>query len=150
MRLSLDRSELSIDMEHNFEMGRRMGARMLRPYWDADLVDFLCRTPPELLNGGGRSKGLVRQKMARRLPSLGFERQKKVSFFNFFREVSLNEGPRLWQATGGAQALAELGIVDAPALDSAMLSLFSGVQPEDHNYRVGNVLFTEAWLRPRL
>ncbi len=122
---------------------------MLAPFYDADLVDFLCRTPPELLNGGGYSKGLVRQTVARRFPGLGFERQKKVTVLNFLREVFLKEGIHLWRTMGGALALAELGIVDAPALDSEMSALFSGDRPQNV-YHLGNVLLTEAWLRPRL
>jgi len=146
---SLDHPLISMEMEDFFERGRRTGARLLMPYFDADLVDFLYRTPPEFLYGGGLEKGLVRQTLARRFPQLAFERQKKVTAHNFFQDTLLTEGPRLWRTTSGAQAMAELGLVDAPALDSAMAALFSGAQPQ-YTYRIRDVLLTEAWLRPRL
>ncbi|MBA3474710.1 MAG: hypothetical protein H0T57_16065, partial [Rubrobacter sp.] len=43
----LDHPLASITMEEDFERWRRTGVRKLMPYWDADLVDFLSRTPPE-------------------------------------------------------------------------------------------------------
>ncbi|MBA3474631.1 MAG: hypothetical protein H0T57_15660 [Rubrobacter sp.] len=149
LRISLDHPLVSMEMEDHFEEGRRTGARVLMPYFDVDLVDFLYRTPPELLDQGGRSKGLVRQTVARRFPQLGFERQKKNTVPNFFRDMLREEGAPLWQTMGGASALAELDIVDAPALDSAMSELFSGAQPR-RAYHIRDVLLTEAWLRPRL
>lgn len=139
----------SMDQEEHFESGRRMGVPLRMPFWDADLVEFLRRTPPELLNQGGFTKGLVRQTLGRRFPKLGFERQKKVTAYGFYREVEMGEGADLWRTIGGAQALAELGVVDARALNSHISALISGDQPR-LTYRIREVLMLEAWLRPRL
>jgi asparagine synthase (glutamine-hydrolysing) len=149
-RRTFDHPLIALEMEENFEVGRRTGLLQLMPYWDADLVDFLYRTPPELLNRGERSKALVRQTVARRFPGLNFERQRKVTALNFFTSLLLEEGARLWQMMGGAQALAELGIVDAQALDSTMPKLLSGTQPPQESHRIRDILLVEAWLRPRL
>ena len=80
---------LAMENEECFESWRMMGVRELLPFWDPDLIKLLYRIPPEFLNRGGRSKGLVRDMLARRFPHLGFERQKKVVAIDFFRSVSI-------------------------------------------------------------
>jgi hypothetical protein len=149
-RRILDHPQMSVEMEECFESRRYTGLFHFMPYYDADLVDFLCRIPPDLLWRGGRTKAMVRQTVARRFPGLNFERQKKVMATNFFTSLLLEEGSRLWQAMDGAQALAALDIVDAPTLDSAMPALLSGTRPLHESHRVRDVLLVEAWLRPRL
>jgi len=139
---------LAMEFEQEFENGRRMGIPVLQPFWDADLVDFLFRTPPHLLSRGGFTKGLVRHKLARRFPKLGFERQKKVLMNTFYRDILLAEGPNAWQTNGGAPALAALGIVDASGLSDTMAAIFAGTQ-QSQLYRVWDVLDLEAWLKPR-
>ena len=146
----LDHPLVSMSMETDFESWRRTGVRELMPYWDADLVDFLYRTPPEFLIRGERSKALVRQTVARRFPGLNFERQKKVVGFNFFTNLMLEEGPHLWREMEGAPALAELGIVDATVVDSAVSELLSGTQPWYEAQRIRDIALLEGWLRPRL
>lgn len=139
---------LAREFEDEFENGRRLGVSMRQPFWDSDLVEFLFRTPPELLNWGGRTKGLVRRMLARRLPGLGFERQKKVLMNNFYRDIVRTEGPASWQIRRRPLALAKLGIVDEPPLDAAMSMIFSGKLRE--LYRVWDVLNLEVWLQARL
>ena len=74
----LEHPIVSMDLEEHHELGQRTGVRLRHPYWDVDLVELLMRTPPHLLNGKGKAKGLVREALASRFPALGFERQKKV------------------------------------------------------------------------
>jgi asparagine synthetase B (glutamine-hydrolysing) len=136
-------------LEETFESSQRLGIRELQPFWDADLVALLLRTPPDLLSANGRSKGLVRQTVARRFPELGFERQKKVMFTNFFRNLLLEEGSTLWRAMRKCEALVDLGIVDATELNSTMDALFSGQAPEQIIY-LWDVFNVEAWLRARI
>ena len=145
----LDHPLTAMEMEEVFESGTRMGLRILMPYWDVDLLEMLYRIPPHLLNKGGRSKGLVRQSVARRFPQLGFERQKKVTATNFFNSTMLQDGKKAWQVLGGTPALAELGIVDEERLGSTMEDILAGNQPRQA-YRIWDVLNLEAWLRPRL
>ena len=146
---SLDHPLTAMEMEEVFESGTRMGLRILMPYWDADLLEMLYRVPPHLLNKGGRSKGLVRQSVARRFPQLGFERQKKVISTNFFNSMMLQDGKKAWQALGGTPALAELGIVDRERLGSTIEGILAGNQLRQA-YRIWDVLNLESWLRPRL
>jgi hypothetical protein len=148
LRNGLDHAVTAMEMEEFFENARLTGVRTLCPYLDADLVDFLYRVPPDLLNRGGRSKGLVRQEVARRFPELGFERHKKVSAVSFSRTVVLEQGERAWRALGGTPALAELDVVDQLALERELQTILSG-RHEDA-YRVWDVLNLEAWTRSRI
>ena len=137
---------MAIELEENFEFGRRAGLRMLHPYWDADLVHLLMRIPPHRLNHGGRAKGMVRHTLARRFPGLGFERQKKVAATSFYHRILLEEGPRVWKAMGGPRELSKLEIVDERMLESTVQTLFAGSQPQQL-YRIWDVLGLECWLR---
>jgi len=147
-RTALDHPLMAIDLEENFEMSRRLGVRILHPYWDADLVDFLHRVPPRHLNRGGRSKGLVRYAMARRFPDLGFERHKKVTATGFFCRVLREQGPDAWRALGSAERLSDLGVADGKRVDEMMSAGLSGSDWRSL-YRVWDVLALETWLRQR-
>jgi asparagine synthase (glutamine-hydrolysing) len=145
-RESFESPLVSIEMEELFERGRRLGVRFLQPYWDADLADFLYRTPPRLLNWGGRSKGLVRPMLARRFPQATFERQKKVMSTNFFRAIISREGETAWQTMGGVPELARLGLVDAAALGDTRAAVLRDGSTRDM-YRLWSALNLESWIR---
>jgi hypothetical protein len=135
--------------EEHFELGRRIGMPIREPFWDADLADFLYRVPPFDLLKGGASKGIVRERLARRFPRLGFEGQKKVWASSFYESLSLREGSRAWEALGGTPALAESGIVDSKLVGS-LIQRILGSGHSDDAYRVLELLALEAWVRPRL
>jgi len=155
-RGALDNPMVAYDLEEFHESGRQFGIPLLHPFWDADLTAFLARVPPRLLMRGGYSKGLVRQSLAQKFPKLGFDRSRKVTASGFYRSGMIREGVDAWKKMGGAQALAELGVIDAAALDRHMQELFrrgnaglSGADP-GKAWQIWYVLTTEAWLRPRL
>jgi asparagine synthase (glutamine-hydrolysing) len=148
MRQSLDHPLQAIEMESSFESGRRTGAVLRQPFWDPDLVDLMFRIPPRLLNQGGRSKGMVRDAIARRFPELGFERHRKVFAYGFFGSVVKAQGPAAWNRLGGAKTLAALGVVDGPRVDALAADLFSGKQPREM-YRIWDILHLEAWAKAR-
>jgi asparagine synthase (glutamine-hydrolysing) len=147
--LRYHRRLLEMDLEDDFEISRQLGLRVLHPFWDADVVDFLYRTPPALLNRGGRSKGLVRGTLAQRFPSLGFEQQRKLLLFRFYRDRVLTEGPAAWREMGGVPSLSELGLVDAPRLNANVAAIFSGRRLPQFS-QIWDALNLETWLRPRL
>jgi asparagine synthetase B (glutamine-hydrolysing) len=146
--ICLEHALISMELEEYYELGQHTGVRFRHPYWDVDLVELLMRTPPHLLNGNGKAKGLVRQAVADRFPELGFERQKKVGATSFFNSILMSEGPELWRAAGGARTLAELGIVDPHALNASVDQLFQGADPK-RLYQVWEVLRLERWVRAR-
>ena len=147
---------VAYELEEFYESGQRQGIPLRHPFWNADLTAFLARVPPRLLMRGGYSKGLVRQSLARKFPQLGFERSRKVTATGFYRSVLIDETVNSWRRLGGAQALAELGVVDGPALNRHMDGLFrnrdarrSGAAP-DNVWQIWYLLTTEAWARSRL
>jgi asparagine synthase (glutamine-hydrolysing) len=144
------RPMLETRFEDEFERSRRTGLRMLHPFWDADLVDFLYRVPPELLSAGGRTKGLVRGRLARRFPGLGFETQPKLVLPNIDRDLVLGRAQVAWEKHGGAPTLEALGIVDGARLRAAMDALLARPDAADRHGVVWNALNLEAWARPRV
>jgi asparagine synthetase B (glutamine-hydrolysing) len=153
MNRALDHALVAMELEEAFESGRQLGLRFGHPLWDADLLTFLYRTPPELLNQGGRSKGLVRGMLGRRFPELGFERQRKVTGTPVVRGIVAREGKVAWRRMGGATALAELGVVDEGAVSTLVAGILDETTPPEKNeyaYRVWDILALEAWVRPRL
>ncbi len=149
MNRSLDHTLVAMELEEAFEAGRRLGVRFGHPFWDADLLAFLYRTPPELLNQGGRSKGLVRSTLARNFPELGFERQRKVTGTPVARRIFVEEGGAAWRRLRGATALADLGVVDAHAVSDLIEGLLDNGKPEVnlHSYRIWDIVSLEAWVR---
>jgi asparagine synthase (glutamine-hydrolysing) len=141
--------ERSREQEEEFAIGRALGVSIQHPYWDPELVSFLCRVPPRLLLANGREKGLVREATNRRFPGAGFERQQKVSAVTFFRERLEAEALPHWREMGGAEALASLGVVD-----SAVVEPITVVASASHQLRRLNQLWElmalEGWVRRRL
>lgn len=145
----MDHPIAAMEMEESFESGRRTGIPEMEPFRDPDLVDFLHRMPPEMLNQGGRSKGPVRQLLARRFPHLGYDRQKKVQAVSYLTEIIFREGRRAWETLGGTPALGDLGVVDARAFHHEVERILSG-RNAGEAHRILDVLVLEAWVRPRL
>ena len=134
----------SMEMEESFELGRNVGVRVLQPFWDADLVTFLYRTPPDFLVWNGRTKGPIRRFLAERLPGLGFETQRKVTVGTSWRDMMTAEVPDAWQKMGGLKALPALGLVDRAALERSM------AKRSWNAFSLTSTLNVEAWLRSRL
>lgn len=68
---------MHFENETAFHVETMCGLRLLSPYHDRDLVTFFNRIPPRLLLHGARYKGLLRPVVARHLPDLGLENQRK-------------------------------------------------------------------------
>ncbi|HEX7005154.1 MAG TPA: asparagine synthase-related protein [Trueperaceae bacterium] len=146
---SLDHPLLAVDAEEVYSAGREMDVLQFDIYWDADLVEFLNRVPPHLLNSGGRTKGLVRGEVAKRFPGLGFDRQKKLVSRDFFCSLLLDEGGPAWQALEGASALADLGLVEPRSVQEFVSSVLTE-RDERHVDDVWRLMSLESWVRPRV
>ncbi len=147
---ALDHPMISWELEEMFDVYRRVGVRVLQPFWDADLVDLLFRTPPFVLNRGGRSKGLVRDSLARRFPTLGFERQRKVLGLEFYRSLVEQDGAKVWGELGGARALKNLGIIDEQGLDDILKPLLNRPRNAKDAHELLTVLNLESWARSHM
>jgi len=145
-RTALDVPLISMVAEESFNIGERLGARELQPFWDADLIDLLYRTPPFLLNSGGRNKGLVRSTLARRFPQVGFQEQRKMGATTFYADTTYREGSEALQRLGTAPTLAELGVVDEPRL-RAFLDRIIARRPQGQAFHIWKVLNLETWAR---
>jgi asparagine synthase (glutamine-hydrolysing) len=141
------RPMLDVSFDHDFERSRRTGLRILHPYWDADIVDFFYRTPPSVHCVDGRTKGLVRRRLARRFPSLGFGTQRKLVMPPLERELLMTQAPVAWIKHGGAPTLGALGVVDQAALRRRMDAFFASPQAVDYFHHVWTPLNLEAWAR---
>jgi asparagine synthetase B (glutamine-hydrolysing) len=149
----------SMEREEAFERGRRLGTETYMPFWDADLDAFLARIPPHLMNQGYWSKGLVRGPLARRFPRAGFEKQKKILSTTLATRLMADQIPGAWKAMGGAQALADSGIIDPKRLESDVERRLTLLQrPVDTEtgrvleraiatHGIWTVLNVESWLR---
>lgn len=146
MQKPLSHPVRSLEAEDAFEMGRRLGVRIGSPYWDADLIDLLYRVHPETLNRGGRTKGLVRETVARRFPHLGFGAQKKVVAGEFFSKTVYSQWPQGWENLGGVQALHNMGIVDSSRLKTFARNLLASGGRRG-SFQLWDVLNLESWAR---
>ena len=151
MRISLDHPLISWELEETFENGRRLGMEFLHPFWDSELVDTLWRTPPDVLNQGGRAKGLVREVVAKRFPKLGFEGQKKVEVSEYFFRLVSDEAAQIWRETGGAKALVKLGLADANTVDlHVKATLESKEETFTQACKIMNIMNIDSWLRAKI
>jgi asparagine synthase (glutamine-hydrolysing) len=134
--------------EESFWQGRRLGIPIHHPLLDADLVELLIHTRPHVRSRGDFSKALLRERVARRLPGLGFERQRKGNHLDFYLrciEVGL---ARARAAIGNDWALAALGVLDPARLD-VLLDDPVAVDGRRAWGRVREILTAEAWVRAR-
>jgi asparagine synthetase B (glutamine-hydrolysing) len=145
VRLGILNALTSWELEEQYEFGRRAGVRFMHPYWDADLVHMLYRMRPERLMRDGRSKGLVRDTVARRFPGLGFDRQRKVAATSFYRTILRTEGPSVARRLGDVEALAGLGVVDGRATRTFLRD--APASGGKDLYRMWQLLNLESWVR---
>ncbi len=144
VRHELEAPLVAMEFEEAFELGRRLGMRLLQPFWDADLLNLLYRTRPERLQQGGWTKAPAREALIQRCPTAGFATQTKVGALHFFQRTIVRDAVACWQRLGGIPALARLGVVDAPALIARLAPTLAGTAPRGA-YQLWNVLRLEAW-----
>ena len=144
----LEHSLESQAAEENFERGRRLGIRLRHPLRDPDLTELVYRMPQRLIYGDGRAKDPLRRRVSSRLPSLGFDRQKKLGGTGFFRSILASELPGIWRRTS-LSALDRLGVVDARGA-TAMVN--SALQSENTRnlMPVWELVKLEAWAESRI
>lgn len=149
-RVGLGHTIMSWEMEELFDVYRRLGLKVFHPYWDADLIELLYRVRPFQLNSGGRTKGLVRDSLARRFPKLGFERQRKMMCVDFYRDLVEQDARAKWQELGGTPCLADLGIVDEQKSRARLEHLLDNMKDSKDAFRVWTVLNLETWARAQV
>jgi hypothetical protein len=146
--VGIDHPLTCLELEEMFETGRRLGLRMLNPFWDVDVVGMLHRTPPWLLGRGGRARSLVRDTVSRRFPGLRVEHQRTIAVTSFRQSLLEAQIPAIWRSTSRVQALALLGIVDARMADHMAET---SITRRDHDglHRTWDLLNLDAWVESR-
>lgn len=132
------------EIENKFAMGEEIGVRFFEPYWDADLVGLLYRTPPRILSRGGLAKGLVHRLVREALPGFEIPKQKKVALNSFYRRRVRAEAAAVWRESPGVPALARLGLVDERKFAVLVERLLQG-QDAANLWLIPHVLSIEAW-----
>jgi asparagine synthetase B (glutamine-hydrolysing) len=134
------------EYETAFHVESGCGVRLLTPYHDSRLVRFFNRIPPRVLVHGDRYKGLLRPLVARDLPGLGLESQRK-EYSRVVGEQRLQEirGSLLRTWPGfGLDALASSGVVDPVELKKATGSTL--VRGFDDAARLFMLMSSERWI----
>lgn len=145
---AIDHPMNSMDLEEEFENGRRLGIPILGFYQHQELVNYLLRFPPHLLNTGKPQKGLVREILQKRFPTLGLQKQKKIGATDNFREIVGKETPILWEKLGGIRALSSLGMVNATKADDFFTSTISSPPASNlPTWLIWHLINYESWLR---
>ncbi|HUF47556.1 MAG TPA: asparagine synthase-related protein [Vicinamibacterales bacterium] len=144
---TLDNPYLHHENENAFHIERACRLRLLSPYHDRALVSFLNRIAPDTLVFGDRYKGLLRPVVARRLPGLGLDNQRKdyPSDLQAAKLARLRGSLEAASATSSFDVLPELGIVDPDAL-ARHSEPWSGLSFEALAARF-YLLSAERWLR---
>ena len=91
--------------------------------------------------------GQVREVVARRFPTLGFERQRKVSALDFFVSTLAQEGPRLAETVSDYRGLAGLGVIEAAGARGYVARAFSGSPTPLVISKAWNLINLETWTR---
>jgi hypothetical protein len=84
--------------------------------------------------------------LARRFPTLGFERQRKVAATSFYRAILEREGPAMARQMGDPEALIGLGILDADRTRRFLTEAFTRGGKDLH--RAWHLINLEMWARP--
>jgi asparagine synthase (glutamine-hydrolysing) len=145
LRKSLDHSFTSWDAEERHELGKKFGVRFAHPFWDPDLVELLYRMPPRILNGGGRSKSIVRETLARRFPALGLGQQRKIDGTSFFKSIINREAQALAKVGADFPSLSALGVVDGRATRNYLLKEVRN--PGRGFHQIFHIVNLEMWVR---
>jgi asparagine synthetase B (glutamine-hydrolysing) len=147
IRSALTHPLTAAEFEESHELARRVGVRIVHPFWDVDLVNLLFRVPPTLAcRDGAASKSLIRQPMEKRFPGFGLRQQKKVMATNYFISLLQAQSGAAWTALGGTPALGALGVVDPAAVQGLMNTWTHGAVPVTAG-NVWSIMNVESWLR---
>jgi asparagine synthetase B (glutamine-hydrolysing) len=143
-RRSLDHPLISMQMEETFEMGHHVGLRFLQPFWDSEMVNLLYRVPPQVLNQGESSKGLLRKFLQQRLRLDHVLSQKKMILSDLYNTQMADEAPAAWGELGSINALEQLGVARNDLWNRAYHEILTGKRGL---YNIWNVFSLETWAR---
>ncbi|MDP9280269.1 MAG: hypothetical protein M3P00_12685, partial [Gemmatimonadota bacterium] len=145
---TLRHPEVSMYFEDWFMTGRRIGIPLLHPFWDVDVVALLYSASPEVLQLGGRPKGLAVTLVKRRLATLGDHWPRKAAADAFLEQILAEGLAGAWSSIGGLRTLEKLGIVDAKGIGGTIQADESGNSLPLRD--AWAIVTSEFWLRTRI
>jgi hypothetical protein len=145
LRGQLDAPAPNLRAEEAFVLGRQAGMLIRDPFWNADLIEFMIRVHPSSRQRNGVAKALIRDKLERRFPDLGFEHQQKKVIGSLIQSTTRAEIERALGTFGKNWALDGLGVIDSRNMLRAAGDL-TGMKV----WRIWDVLNLEAWVRANL
>jgi asparagine synthetase B (glutamine-hydrolysing) len=147
LRTAVDHFLVAQELDETALLGRETGTLVRQPFMHPDLISFLIRVHPDVLSWKGRSKGLIRESVARRFPGLGFQSQRKVHSTGYYRRSLSRDLARTWCEMGGTPALDEQGILDPSGVDALATEIADGCQEHRKVHDLWSIINLETWLR---
>jgi hypothetical protein len=95
----------------------------------------------------GLSKAFLRRRLVRRFPRLGFDRQRKTNLGEALLDVLARQAGSQFQALGGLQTLADMGVVDARQAGDLLGDTLVGSGPRSRAGFAWVILNLETWVR---
>jgi len=142
LRHQLEAPAPQLRAEEAFVLGRQTGTEIRQPIWDTDLIELMIRVRPSTRQRDGVAKVLIRDKLERRFPDLGFGRQQKKVIGNLIKSITRAQIEQSLGTFGEDWVLDELGIIDSRHMLRAAVDI-TGMRV----WRVWDVLNLEAWVR---
>lgn len=121
------------------------GIEARHPFLDRRLFDFVFAVPPEALIRLGERKSLLRRAVAGILPDAVRLRPRKTQL-GAFVDLSLQKEAERVQKLLEAPVAAEIGWLNAPALQKAFASYFTD-EPDEARRALWYAITLELWLR---
>lgn len=131
-------------MEEYFSLGMLGAVRFLHPYYDPDLIVGLCRVTIDGHNADGWQRGLSRRPLARRFPSLGFDRQRKLLATGFYTTLLTRELRTCDRSLLTLDTLSALGVVDRKNIQGFVTA---GMGNPALAIRIWDLANVESWAR---
>lgn len=134
------------ELERRYHLGHALGLRLISPFQDREVVHFFNRISPATLLRTGRSKGLLREIIAKHIDDQSIVKHPKLyDGKRSYVEEQLGSHLARHAASAGLAAVRELGLVDVDKLKQAIRR--SPVLPHTEAARVFGVLSADRWLK---
>jgi hypothetical protein len=129
--------------EQTFEMGSRIGIKILAPFLDSDLIDLLFAAPPNFLIRNGYGKSPTRKILVDTFPGLNFDKQKKFFLDPLVDNLLLKRLPEIYRSEKIPARLVDLEIIDKKRFNTYK---DSSAKSSNSLFFFREILNLETWL----
>lgn len=122
----------------------KLGVEIVDPFWDRKLMEFISRTPADLLARPRISKWLLRKSIEGKIPAEVVWRPDKTSLHELFRQgLMIEERKKVLGIFGNSELLAR-GFLNREWLDT---ELSGGEGRQDSGFALWRCIQAELWVR---